>query len=251
MQKLLDNKPQFNITSIVPSQLFRDDQLSLAIPDASAVESIISSAPSAIGGAASRIQAVQSTVVSDLQTAASEAASAAGSKLESVVPGNLSVGLTKVCFGWRNGTLECYGQPMDVSSVLTGSVFDIVVHIFEQTVTGPLLRTVRNFLIIGVVLFPVFSALLLLLRISSDSWRRACVVLSGLLCLLVPFSISTSIILHMQAVIGKEVRSSSIVTVRQGDGGSMSLTGLIFAGVALAAAVGLAMRTTRSPAYTR
>lgn len=203
--------------------------------------------PSAVGGAASEVQAAQSTLTSELWAVATDAAAALESEVAATVPKNMSLGLEKLCLGWENETRNCYLLPLNISSMIPTALDDILgdpvqqLQEIEDSLVTTILKTVRRSLMAGIVLLLGFSLILLFWEFPNELWRRAIMTPLGIACLIVPLLISTVILFVVQTGIKNKVESSSYISAENGNASTLGLIGLIFSAVAYAAAVGITM----------
>jgi hypothetical protein len=235
---------KFNFTSLLTAQSLYERGLALSdIPEASS-EDVPPIVATAVEGAASGLQAAQTVVSSALQAAATDATSAIQSDLSTVIPKNMSVGLSKVCFMWENNsTHDCHGLPFNISSIVPSTILGVLnaplqqLQAIENKVVSTILGTVRRSLIAGIVLLLFFFLLLLLWEFPNDVWKRAILTPLGFACLVVPFLTSTAVMFAVQSDIRKVFDGSSLVSVQDGGAGVIGLVGLIFSILMYAATV--------------
>jgi hypothetical protein len=212
------------------------------LPDAAAIQPILSSA---VDNAASGIQVVQTAVTSELRSVATDTAAAAQSELGTIVPKNMSIGLDKACVGWENDTLACYSLPLNISLIVPSVLLDVLsspirqLQGIENTVISAILETIRGSLIAGIVLLLLFSLVMLFWEFPNNLWRRAIMAPLGLACLILPFLISTVVMFVVQSKIHEHLDSSSFVSVQDGDASKFGLVGLIFSALMFAATVAI------------
>ncbi|OKL55268.1 hypothetical protein UA08_09428 [Talaromyces atroroseus] len=226
---------RFNFTSLFSTQFLYERQVELlSIPEASS-EDVPPIIATAVEGAASDIQAAQTSVSAALQAAATDAATAVQLGLSTVIPNNMSIGLGKVCFGWENNsTPDCHGLPFNISSVVPGTVSEILsvplqqLQEIENKVVSAILETVRGSLIAAIVLPLLFFLLLLFWEFPNDLWMRAIMTPIGFACLVVPFLISTAVMIVVQSDISKKIDDSPLISVQDGGASKLILVGFVF-----------------------
>jgi hypothetical protein len=247
---IITDLAKFNFSTLRPTQYLYDRGQSLVdIPGVTFtdIQPIQSSLPSIVGSAASEVEAVQSTVSSELWTIATDAAAAIQSDVAATVPKNMSLGLEKLCLGWENETINCYLLPLNLSSMIPGTLDDILgdpvqqLQEIEDSLVTTILKTVRRSLMAGIVLLLAFSLILLFWEFPNELWRRAIMAPLGITCLMVPFLISTVVLFVVQTGIKNKLASNSYISAENGDASTLGLIGLIFSAVTFAAAVGITM----------
>ena len=187
---------------------------------------------------------VPTTISSDFEAITTDAAAR---PTDVMVPRNMTLGLQKACFGWKNETLACYSQPLNISLIVPRVLLDVLskpirqLQAIESTVVSPILETVRRSLVAGIVLLLLFSLVMLFWEFPNQLWKRAIMTPLGLTCLILPFLISTVAMFIVQSDVHAELSSSSVASVRDGDASKVGLIGLVFSAVMFAVSVAIMM----------
>jgi hypothetical protein len=106
---------------------------------------------------------------------------------------NILLRTKKICL---NRSANCKTLPFDISSALPPGALDVLGNTLKilQSLETTIFRTLRNSLIVGVMLVVCFrfgfGLTLKLLKYLLTPWRRTVVTLVGFSCLVIPFLIS-------------------------------------------------------------